>query len=139
TLEGRAVTLPRNGVVGGLPKRQFTLTTTATLDPAQRGKPLTLIVECFHGELELRIDGKPVADIGEVMVGEHRFLISAEQSARGRIDFALDTRGDPISYGFVRAQPAERALHRRDRGPARCYRSAHRRRRSEQAKPRLAE
>ena len=100
TLEGRAVTLPRNGVAGGLPKRAYTLTTTATLGDAQRGKPLTLIVECFHGDLAVRIDSTPVANIGDTMVGEHRFLISAEQSARGRLDIAIDARGDPISYDF---------------------------------------
>jgi hypothetical protein len=78
----RAVTLPRRC------RRWFAeavvyATTTATLGDAAR-QAAHVHRRPLPWRSAVRIDGTPVANIGDTMVGEHR-LISAEQSAYGQL------------------------------------------------------
>src|SRR5262245_47370973 len=70
---GVTVTLP--GKIGELPNEEvdYTLTTEITLSPDQRGKQLTLVVDCFHAPLALRVDGTPIVERGDFAVGVSAF------------------------------------------------------------------
>jgi hypothetical protein len=77
----------------------YTMRTSLTLTPAQRGQTLTIGFECYHGPLALTANGTALADIGDVAVGEHRYVIpptagdSLELVASGRVDLRLLVMG----------------------------------------------
>ena len=101
TLDGRTIALPSNGVVGELPgPNAYALRTTKNLDAEQRGQALTLVLLCFHGTLDVRINDRLLVDVGDSGVGEHRYVIEPELTAGGQLDITLEVHTDAIAFGF---------------------------------------
>jgi serine/threonine-protein kinase len=99
------VTLPGTpGGALGARQRDYTLSAEVAIDPARRGRTLTLIVPCFHGLLEATVDGAPLEDIGEVGVGEHRFVIAPELHRVDRLTLELRAHVD-IWSGAISVAP----------------------------------
>jgi len=97
--EGMRVTLP-NGPLRDLPWRDEAYALTADV-AVPLGSSLTLIVDCYHGELTATVDGTRLLDIGDAGVGEHRYLIGPELTGDGRLAIRLDTDRELLSaLGF---------------------------------------
>ncbi|HUJ57176.1 MAG TPA: serine/threonine-protein kinase [Kofleriaceae bacterium] len=86
---GLAVTLPDS--LHALPAREldFTLRSDVPLDPAERGKPLALELECYHGALALAVDGVAVPVTGDGATGSQLFAIPASLTDRPSLALAL--------------------------------------------------
>ena len=96
TVNSRATTLPTNAIVHGLPgELPYTLHATVNVPP---GEPATLVLPCFHGTIRARVDGIPVASIGDYV--EQRFLIGGELTRTGRVELELEVVADPVQIGF---------------------------------------
>ena len=89
------VTLPRYFLFA-LPLREaaYRLTTEVELEA---GAPVTLVLECFHGDIALAVDGAPIPDVGDAAVGEHRFVIPAAFAHAGRVRLELAARNEALS------------------------------------------
>jgi hypothetical protein len=74
------------------PETAYSLERELQLSPDQRGRPLTLTLVCFHDSLALLVDGVPVADAGDVDIGEHRYVIDGAMTNRAHIELALAAR-----------------------------------------------
>jgi hypothetical protein len=100
-VEGRAetaVTLPASLLLDvPFAARSYRLVADAPIPPGT-GEPITLVFDCFHGPLALRVDGVEIPDLGDVAVGEHRFVIAAP---RGTLHLELRVAHDVLSMpGF---------------------------------------
>jgi len=87
------VTLPSN-LLWRLPMREtdYQLVGEYTPTAEERGKTLTLVIECFHAPVELRVDGVVVPDDGDTYVGEHRWTIGPPTTYAARSNLVLSAR-----------------------------------------------
>ena len=98
-----ALTLP-DALFRGIPWREadFVIRADVPLEAGERGRSLTLAFDCFHGPLAVSVDGVELEDIGDVGVGEHRYVIASERT-RGA-SLAVTAAGhkeiDTTGYGF---------------------------------------
>jgi hypothetical protein len=105
---GIAVTLP-SSPFRELPPREvdYTIRTRVALSHEQRGKTLTLSLDCYHGPLALvagpAIDrpdgGTPIDDIGDTGVGEHRYVIPKQLTDTDALALAATARHDAAESG----------------------------------------
>ncbi len=97
-----AVTLPGN-LFFELPRRDldYTLRTTIPIRSEDRGHDLTLVVPCFHGDLALRANDRPIIDTGDTGTGEHRYLISPTGPEVDVVLFARQDTLTAIGFGVV--------------------------------------
>jgi hypothetical protein len=98
---GRPVTdwTPRPTDVGE--PAPFALETNLRLNDDERGQPLTLHLDCYHGPLALFVDGVQIADVGEIGVGEHRHVIAAMAATRSHIQLTLVAPNEREWRGFA--------------------------------------
>jgi hypothetical protein len=98
---GVAITLP-NSLTPELPHREidFAVRSEISLAPDERGHPLTLVLACYHGAVALDVDGVPVEDIGDIAVGEHRFVIPAAQRDTIALRVAARQDANSVALGF---------------------------------------
>ncbi len=84
------VTLPGN-FYSKLPMRDqdYTLRASVAIPADLRGRELSVIAPCFHGDIALSIDGARAVDRGDAAAGEHRWPVSVEQSVRGTLALEL--------------------------------------------------
>ncbi|MFN0252556.1 MAG: serine/threonine-protein kinase, partial [Kofleriaceae bacterium] len=54
---------------------EYTLRASVELRDDERTGPVTLAVDCFHGRIRARANGRDLQDIGDAGVGEHRWVI----------------------------------------------------------------
>jgi hypothetical protein len=101
SLDGRHVSLPST-LVRELAFREtdFVLTTDVALQPDERGRDLSVVFDCFHGDLALAVDGRRLEDRGDTAVGEHVF--HAPASDRASLHLVVTAHHDNYSavYGF---------------------------------------
>lgn len=97
------VTLPSGLAVVG--DRAFVLRTEVTLAHEQRGKPLVLLLDCFHAPLAATANGTVLEDQGDGDVGSWRFTIPASITETGRLVFALSALREGGSVFGVGAEP----------------------------------
>jgi len=100
----------------------FALRGEIALDPSERGRPLTFVVPCFHGPLQLSASGEPIAEI-DAGVGEHRFVIPAALTAGPTLALELRAEHDnatlqgfglaPVLVAGVHPEPSGVALFNR--------------------------
>jgi hypothetical protein len=95
-----AVTLP-SGPFRKLPGHEvdYTLRARVPLSAAQRGQPLTLELECYHGPLAVTVGGVVLDDIGDTGVGEHRFVIPPALTDVDAIAIAATAHHDAAESG----------------------------------------
>jgi hypothetical protein len=116
TMPSRLAELPLHEVA-------FHLRADVPLAPAQRGQALTLSLDCYHGRLSATAGGIALEDLGDVGVGEHRFIIAASVG-EDAISIELAARADQtaITYGIgtvprlqvgARHEPSARAVANR--------------------------
>jgi tRNA A-37 threonylcarbamoyl transferase component Bud32 len=123
--DGHAVTLPGNAWFGDLPRASsYTLHASVHLPSVDVDQPHTLSFECFHGALQLRAGGVEIPDVGDVAVGEHRFLIGTDHARDGTLELDLLVKGDPLSVGFGVAPRLASGLITEPSGTARFNRQA---------------
>jgi len=93
------VTLPGNvGVRFPTREMRYTLRAHADIDPAYRGRELTLVFPCFHRPLSLVANGKPIPEAGTDN-DEHRFYLPPAESLDLVVTAKLDW--DPRNGFYV--------------------------------------
>jgi serine/threonine-protein kinase len=98
--DGSTVSLPGNHRFGGLPEAPYVLRSDVALAAAERGQTLTLLVPCFHDDLALRIDGAVVPNVGDSLLGEHRFLVGPHLTDHATLPLELAVSADAYELGF---------------------------------------
>jgi hypothetical protein len=74
--------------------KPFALRHELVLGDAERGRTLTLHVDCFHAPLALHVDGVELPDYGVLRLGTHRFVIPDHLTRSGRLSLELRGRGE---------------------------------------------
>lgn len=79
-----------------LPARDvdYTLRATVRLESSERGRPLSVMVDCFHGVLSLRVDGVPAEDVGDSGVGVRTFVIPRSSTDRNELTLVFSVHRD---------------------------------------------
>jgi hypothetical protein len=85
--DGTHVTLPAS-LLAELPLSEFHIHANVALREELRGETLTIAFDCLHSPLSLAVNGVAIADIGDIGVGEHRFILPPERTRDARL--ALD-------------------------------------------------
>ena len=99
-----AVSLPTNlKMVGDAP---FALRTEVRLAPAQRGRSLALVLDCYHGALAASANGVALADDSDGGNGSWRFAIPAAATAEENVTLESAhlpslTPGESIRIAFT--------------------------------------
>jgi hypothetical protein len=90
-----AIRLP-SLLVDALGTHEVPFTLQRRIEIAPTNQPQTLVIQCFHGPVKATVNGVDVPDFGDVLVGEHRFVIGGELAKTGVLDVTLDAR---ITWG----------------------------------------
>lgn len=64
-----------------------------------------IMLDCFHGELRLTVDGSDVRDFGDTSVGEHVWALPPSLTARGQIELVLYVHHDWNPYSQLLTAP----------------------------------
>jgi hypothetical protein len=104
--ESTAVEFPIYGLFE-LPKHDttYTLRTTVALGADEAGGTVTVALECFHGDITLTANDVAIADTGDAPVGEHRFVIGPELTARGSLALAFAVHHTSMSAIGIAVSP----------------------------------
>jgi serine/threonine-protein kinase len=103
---GTEVSLPASSLLGVLPDTTpYSL--SVEVEVADSG-PHTLVLDCFHGELALRVNGDELEDIGDTAVGEHRFVIPERLTLPATVTLQIEVLSDPFLLGIEVAPRLER-------------------------------
>jgi serine/threonine-protein kinase len=98
--DGSPVSLPGNSRFGEVPTAPYSLRTDVQLAESERGATLTVAVPCFHDGIALRIGGRDIPDVGDGVVGEHRFLLDPTMTSAGTLSLELVVVRDAYDLGF---------------------------------------
>jgi hypothetical protein len=92
------VTLPGKirALVGG-GEIDFTLTTHVPLAESDQGRAYSLVVDCFHGPLALRVNGHEVEGAGTVGGGSWQFIIEAADTRTPELELQLAGHSHALS------------------------------------------
>jgi hypothetical protein len=76
----------------------FELRRRVDLSLDERGQRLTLVVPCLHGQILATVDGVALADFGDVLVGDHRFVIEPASTGGESLELVLQVHRDWFVY-----------------------------------------